>query len=119
MIPPAFMDLMRGVALQTMTATVVIRRMPKDRTAEAMTPASAPIVATTKGALLDRATSRAVDDDGRAITTSGLRVALPHTTLVEPRDYLQIGGRLLQVIGAIAPTASQQAQVLVDVSEVT
>lgn len=118
MIPAAFMELMRGVARQTMTATVTIRRMPLDRTAENYTPATAPIVATTVGALLDRAASRAVDDDGRAVTTTSNRVALPHTTDIQPRDYLQIGGRTFEVIGAVQPTASQQAQLLVDVSEI-
>ena len=118
LLRPETLAAMRSATSRARPDTAQIKRAPTDRTFDGWDPRLAVAFASVPCMVLPPSRGRSDASDGRSMTVTPLRLALPQGTDIQVRDYVQVADRLFQVTSLVNGSSGWEAQRLVEVEEI-
>mgnify|MGYP000263996813 CR=1 FL=1 len=118
LLRPETLAAMRSATSRARPDLAAIKRAPTDRTFDGWDPRQAIAFHTVSCMVLPPSRGRSDASDGRSMTVTPLRLALPQGTDIQVRDYVQVADRLFQVTSLVNGSSGWEAQRLVEVEEI-
>lgn len=118
LLRPETLAAMRAATARARPDTAAIVRPPTDVAWDNFDPRTAAATSSVSVMVLPPESGTVDAEDGRPVTLTPGRLALPPGADIQVRDYVRVGSRLFQVLSLVAGSLSYEAQRLVDVKEI-